>query len=201
VYSLVVANVFTAVVALATGMSVRDLMMVYWIQSVVIGISYFVRILSLKHYSTELMTEDGQTREGPATSRRDAAVGFAIGYAFMHLFYLAFLVLVTEAERGASALLGLWLGALAFAVNHAFSLVHNIGRDSLGKPNILALQYIPYARVAPMHFMVMTGLFVESTTLSVAVFLFLKTLIDVASHSFEHHVIRTGQPLRGSAGY
>src|SRR5262249_32312751 len=51
VYSLIAANLFAIGVGVATGMSLRDLMLVYWAQSVAIGIAYFIRILALDRFT------------------------------------------------------------------------------------------------------------------------------------------------------
>ena len=45
-FFLLAANVLTLLVAVYTRMSLTDLMIAYWIQSVMIGVSYVVRILS-----------------------------------------------------------------------------------------------------------------------------------------------------------
>lgn len=64
--------------AFAFGMNLKELMLVYWVQSIMIGLSFFVRILSLKRFSTEGM----KTYRGPmpeTTGTKISVAGLAIG--------------------------------------------------------------------------------------------------------------------------
>jgi hypothetical protein len=190
--------VITAVLAPAFGMSLRDLLTVYWVQSIVIGVSFFIRMVNLKAYSTELMTSDGKIMPGPKLTPRAAAGAFLLGYAIAHVLYYFLIVFEPKAPRDPLATLGLALGCIAFAVNHSYSLFHNMRLDAAGRPNLISMQYVPYLRILPMHFMGLVLHMVGGSALAVLVFLFVKTLADVAAHTVEHRIIRAGLPMRGS---
>jgi hypothetical protein len=169
-------------------------MLVYWTQSVIIGLSFFIRMLSLKGFSTEGL----KTRSGPmkATtgSKVATALFFLFHFNFFHLVYLMFLVVGTPAIQGVSLpMTGLALCGLAFAVNHGYSLLHNIRLDREGKPNIGTMMMLPYGRIVPMHVVILAGDMVASGTPIMLFFIALKTGADVLMHVIEHHVLRQGR--------
>jgi hypothetical protein len=91
VFVLIAANLVALAIAWKTGMSLRELMLVYWIQSVIIGICSAIRILSLERFSTEnLRFNDQPVEEEPASKWRVAGF-FVLHYGFFHLGYLMFL--------------------------------------------------------------------------------------------------------------
>ena len=53
VFMLVAANLVVLVLGFIYGMGLRDLVLVYWIQSVVIGIATVLRILNLQRFYTD----------------------------------------------------------------------------------------------------------------------------------------------------
>lgn len=197
VYALIAANLVAAVVAVAMGMTLRDLLAVYWIQSVIIGLSFFIRILSLRKFSTEAKSADGQPVAGTAGDKYTAAILFLVGYGFMHIFYFMLVVFDPNAASGGASRLGIWLGALVFAVNHSYSLFHNIRLDRFDDLNLGTLISLPYMRIIPMHFIVVmgAGIFRPSTS-QLVLFIILKTAADVVMHTIEHHELRKGSSLR-----
>ena len=187
VLALLAANVAALAIAWALKMSLRDLMLVYWIQSVIIGVTSCIRILRLERFDTDGFRINNQAvEETPATKRRVAAF-FAMHYGFFHLVY--FIFIVAPGAPGKLGSLGAYvLCAAVFAVNHGYSLRHNLERDARGRPNIGTLMFLPYARIVPMHATILFGGMFAGMP---AFFLFggLKTLADVAMHVVEHHVL------------
>jgi hypothetical protein len=168
-------------------------MLVYWAQSVVIGLSFFIRILNLRNFSTDGLTmNDRPVAEEPA-SKWKVGLFFLLHYGFFHFVYFIFLAL-EPASAGSvprsSPAAGLWLCALVFAVNHAFSLAHNIEADRLGKPNLGTMMMLPYARIIPMHFtIILGGAFFGGSRPLFVLFIVLKTIADAIMHTVEHHVL------------
>jgi hypothetical protein len=190
VYALIAANLLAAIVAVAYGMNLNDLMLVYWVQSIMIGLSFFVRMLSLKRFSTEGM----KTHAGPMTENTGTKVSVAIffffHYNFFHLGYLVFLVIDPPVKDAVPiSMAGLAICALAFGINHAYSMSHNIRTDRLGKPKLSTVMMLPYARVIPMHAMILIGAGMGSTMRMLLFFIALKTAADVLMHVVEHHVL------------
>lgn len=188
-FTLIAANLFAAVVAVVFGMDLKDLMLVYWVQSVIIGFSFFIRMLNLQQYSTEGFSGVG---EGKITN----ALFFLFHYGGFHAGYLLFLVAGPESKGTVMVpVTGLGLCALAFAVNHAYSLAHNIRLDRSGSPNLGTMMFLPYARVVPMHLTIIFGDQLAGGMQALMLFIGLKTAADVIMHVIEHHVLRKGRAL------
>ncbi|NIV18529.1 MAG: hypothetical protein GWN47_09030 [Woeseiaceae bacterium] len=76
---------------------------------------------------------------------------------------------------------------VAFYVNHRYSYFHYREQDRNRKPNIGIIMFFPYARIVPMHLMIVGGYAIGPTTTSgLLLFLVLKTAADVVMHLVEH---------------
>lgn len=225
VFTLIAANLFAIVIALWFEMRLKDLMLVYWTQSVIIGVSFFVRMLALRRFSTRsgadrnpLMWEFyfRQSQVGKfLVGEYFQAFFFLIHYGFFHVLYFVFLTWETESRSSAAILdWGFALCVLAFLVNHAFSLAHNLKADRSGTPNISILFWLPYARILPMQLTLIFGSLatarleslieqlrvadlgiplsdrIAAASGALLMFLALKTLADVVMHVIEHRMMR-----------
>jgi hypothetical protein len=188
--SLIAANVFAIAVAWHSRMSLQELMLVYWIQSVIIGVSNIIRILNLDRFMTEGFTmNNAPVRPDDPAAKQSVAIFFAVHYGLFHAIYLVFiLVSAVKGQLGASPLPYV-LCALGFALNHAYSLRHNIARDAAGRPNIGTLMFLPYARIVPMHMTIVTGGLVAGSAFGFFLFCGLKTFADAVMHTVEHHML------------
>lgn len=189
--SLVVVNLLALGIAIALRMSPRDLMLVYWMQSVIIGVMNVIRIVLLKDFSTTGFTMGGRTVEVTPAAKYRTAAFFALHYGFFHLGYLVFLAIPLRGEpalQASGALLGLC--ALMFLVQHAFSLRHTLARDAEGRPNLGTLMFMPYLRIVPMHFTIIFGLgFLGGGGPALLLFGVLKTVADAAMHVVQHRLL------------
>ena len=52
-WSLVISNLITIIFAFVERWNILTIMWIYWIQSMIIGLSNFIRILTLKDFSTK----------------------------------------------------------------------------------------------------------------------------------------------------
>jgi hypothetical protein len=183
---LFVANAFALTVALATGMSVAELMLAYWMQSVVIGLSNAVRIVKLHDYSVNGTLASSQTEQKQEALKYETAIFFLAHYGFFHLGYLVFIL----NQGGLGNPWGYAACGLAFAVNHFYSLRHNLASDAAGCPSIGAMMFMPYARILPMTAMVVSGqLFGRGPAETILIFGGLKTLADLIMHTVEHYAL------------
>jgi hypothetical protein len=84
----------------------------------------------------------------------------------------------------------LWIAALglSFGLTHRASFKRNLESDRRAAPDFDTLLTFPYARVVPMHAMIVIGL---TLGYSGAILLFgaLKTLADAAMHAIEHRAV------------
>jgi len=196
---LFVTNIVTIYVASMQGWNLLELMWTYWFQSITIGFFNFLRILSLKKYSTEGMKLNGKQPVAGGDTKRAAAFFFLVHFGFFHFVYLGFLgaftkmggVVVGMDEISGFALPNfntVLLPAVMFFISHAFSYVYNRPRDT-EKQNLGALMFYPYARILPMHLTVILIPFFSSVTF----FLGLKVFADAVMHTIEHAILRKNQ--------
>jgi hypothetical protein len=189
-WGLVAANAFTLITALGAGWTLKSILLVYWGQSVVIGLAFVVRILSLDRFSTKGLKVNDRRPPETAATKRSMAMFFLMHYGFFHAIYLVFLFAFAM-EDGVPLGFDLpyLLAIAAFAVNHAYSLRYNIDIDRRGCPNIGSLMFIPYMRVFPMHFIIIIGGNLNFAAVTLPLFVLFKTVADVGSHLLEHHLL------------
>jgi hypothetical protein len=137
------------------------MMLVYWIQSVIIGGSNVIRIASLERFDPCNFKMGGRPVQETASDKRKVALFFLVHYGFFHLIYLLFVTVDSRGER----------------------------RDAAGRPSIGAVMFMPYLRVLPMHFTILFGGLLFSGTLAFVLFGALKTAADAVMHTIEHHVL------------
>lgn len=184
IWSLMLANGIALAVALAGGWDLIDLMAVYWVQSVLIGISYFFRMMGLKRFSTENFKVNDRSVDPTPETKRQTAYFFLFHFGFFHFGYLMFILGETQQSLG----LGLGICTLVFAVNHYFSYRYHREMDRKGTPNIGTLMFTPYLRVVPMHITIVFGA-VALNSAGILIFGALKMVADVLMHIVEHRLL------------
>jgi len=181
-WSLLAMNLITLGVALVEGWSLFFLLWVYWGQSVIIGIFHFAKLRAAKKKPTTLLKMF--TRISPWF--------FLVHYGFFHLTYFVFLLTysITGFGMGTELLAGNVLSELipilfvlgGFFANHWYSYKKNLEQDL--KKGVSFFQ--PYARIFPMHFIIIFGMLLPSNTTVVVTFILLKTFFDVIGHGIIH---------------
>jgi hypothetical protein len=185
---IVVSNAITIAVVLLTGGALPDLLWPYWLQSIVIGWYARKRMLALTNFTTTGLTmNDAPVPATPEGARR-AADFFALHYGLFHFGYLVFLTSFTLQGDATAALWTVVLG-FTFVPSHRASHREHVEADVRGRPNLGTLMFLPYARVVPMHLMVMLGTVLGSGS-GVLLFGALKTVADLAMHHVEHRVLQ-----------
>lgn len=198
VAAILAGNAATLVVALWQDWPLALLLWPYWLQSVVIGWYSRKRMLALERFSTEGFRINGvQPPANDEATKRSTALFFVVHYGFFHVGYLVFLAVLgatgqlgrppTLTDFGLVALLG-----GVFAWSHRTSHRLNLDADLRGERNIGALMFLPYARVLPMHVMVILGALLEGGAAALLLFTALKTLADVGMHVVEHRWLQGG---------
>jgi hypothetical protein len=179
---LLFSNSVTIFYALAETWSLLTLMVIYWVQSVIIGGFNVVRILSLQEFSTEGVTVNDQPVLPSVETKHQVATFFSLHYGFFHFIYGVFLA----TQGGHIEVNYVAVGSLIFFVDHFFSFRSNRKRDKKKLQNIGRLMFFPYARILPMHLVIIAFGVISSGTLPLVVFLALKTLADLLMHAVEH---------------
>ena len=186
VWALVSANVMVVLIAILQGWRLVDMMLVYWIQSVVIGISYVLRIGSLDRFSTENFSVNNKPVEPTPETKRHVAIFFACHYGGFHLAYI---IILLSGEFGDPRLgPDLLFCGLVFAVNHYYSYQYHRALDEKGSPNIGTMMFVPYARIVPMHLVIVLGNTLGGGS-GVFIFGTLKTVADAIMHQVEHRLL------------
>ena len=196
-WSLIAANLLAIAIARLFGMTLRDLMLVYWLQSVIIGLSYFVRMLCLKDFSTKGFKRGDSEVPETTGGKVFTAMFFAFHYGFFHFVYLTFLAFDPPRHGAAPAahpLAGLFLCGLTFAVHQIYSTTKKIALDRQGCPNLGTLMFTPYLRIVPMHLTIIFGGMLGPDAVSWLLFVGLKTAADVMMHVIEQHLTEKSLP-------
>ena len=187
-FLLIAANVLTIAAAFWFGLPLKELLLVYWVQSVMIGISFFVRmVIRIGRDSVDKFDDFLNP------------LFFLVHYGFFHVLYLLFLPLGKPAG-GFSLFSGFGICILAFALNHAYFLWYHIRRDQAARADPSTLFWLPYARIVPMHLMLIFGTRMASAGGSLLLFLALKTVADVLMHVVERRILRGTTRRRPTPG-
>ena len=197
VWSLVAANSVALGLALHQHWSLTSLLLLYWAQSVIIGVANIFRTLNLDRFSTANFTINDRPVEPTPQLKRQTARFFALHYGIFHAVYLGFIVAFRRGEA-------LWTWPLAlciavFALNHLWSYRRNRAADREGTPNIGILMFLPYGRIVPMHAIILSGMVFAPTGIGIVIFIVLKTAADVAMHIVEHAVLKKLRPPAAAA--
>jgi hypothetical protein len=190
--NLLLANAATAALALILHWPLDTLLWPFWVQNVIIGWYSRRRILSLTDFSTDGFTMNHQPVPPTPESLRFTARFFTLHYGFFHLGYLAFLLKRTPAFAWWDWL-ALIAAAASFVASHRASFRQNLEADKRGRPNLGTLMFLPYARIIPMHAMILVGAgYVSDSAAALLLFVALKTGADVLMHHVEHSVLQRG---------
>jgi len=157
----------------------------YWFQSVVIGLFTAIKIFLSKE-KTEMIVNGTKKQVGGVL----AGLFFIFHYGFFHLVYFIFLSVFTaryffiyKTPLTFSNILFFSISIVFLFVNHLISFIISRKKDS--NKSITRLMFFPYARIMPMHLIIIFGLALGSFALPF--FLILKTIADVVMHQVEHN--------------
>ena len=193
--TLITANLLAIATALASDMQLAELMLVFWVQSIVIGVSFAIRIRSMQQSIEESLNLDHPASRqiwGSVPGRhRSNLRGFVFFYGVIHALFLWFLIdMQPRSAQETAATIGFWICAAAFAANHAYSLRANLNLERLGALRVNTLLLLPFARIAPMHITLVLGATIAKGMAGLVLFCALKTLADAAMHVVEHLALR-----------
>jgi hypothetical protein len=206
-WSLVAANAVTLAMAWFQGWSAASLMLIYWCQSVLIGVSNVFRMLALKNFFST-MEMNHQPIAPTKSGQRKLAAFFALHYGMFHAFYLLFIVVLFFGRPLPLGIL-FWICVASFAINQILAFRDARDQDRQGWVDIGTLFFSPYLRIIPMHLTIVVGpflvVFLHLQTIFGGVlgngilplFCVLKTLADVWTHGLERRQLRGPAPNPG----
>lgn len=200
---ILLSNVLVIIFALIGNWDLGPMMLIYWAQSVIIGFFHFFRIILLRNFTTEGMTNNGQPVPNNAKGKWSTALFFAVHFGFFHLVYVIFILGFGAGDEERPADIedteGLWMliSVISFFIGHGYSFYQNVRADLRNGPNLGIMMFMPYARVIPMHLTIIFGAMVGSNQVAVLLFSVLKTGADYLMHVVEHRVLQKKKPGDG----
>ncbi len=214
--SLIAVNLFNILMAIIFKWNIFDVMIVYWFQSISIGIFTFYRLYTYPLEQIEREMDDGKPLEvndlavtNPRMAKIMIAGFFAVHYGLFHLVYIIFIVGFAYSEGFSLDLLGGLIGALLFFGNHLYSYLfykdadENITETEFGNSlssagiSIADIFSKPYTRIIPIHLTIMAGAAIShlitegpfQNVFILLIFMVLKTIMDVTAHKNKHKQI------------
>ncbi|MEO8710989.1 MAG: DUF6498-containing protein [Parafilimonas sp.] len=173
---LIATNVYLLLYYLKFPDSINDLIIIFWIQSVLIGIFNFLDMLTLKNFAVDNSAPVKQTLGSNISGGKGCfPLFFLFHYGAFHLVYAFFLVTLVDIKKLDFRFIELSFFIILFGC--IVNFVQNKIRNRTEDVNIGAMFFLPYARVIPMHLMILLPKFFNIS--GAAIFLVLKTLADV----------------------
>ncbi|MCI0503977.1 DUF6498-containing protein [Candidatus Micrarchaeota archaeon] len=146
---LLAGNALTVIVAIIFGLDPAEIIWVYWLESIVIGMFTVLAFITmgLGH------------KPGPKVGSPAAAYGFAIffciHYGMFHGAYALFLSIMPWFIIENPDILGMGITIGILALSHGYSFVKNVLGNPAGlaitKENLQRTMMAPYSRIIPMH--------------------------------------------------
>lgn len=202
-WGIVGSNLAVIFFAIIDNLSATEVMWIYWIQSVIIGIFNFFRMLMLKIFTTKGMTSNGKKVLATKSAKISAAIFFLFHYGFFHAIYAVFIsgfpTMINESSTysGESYLL---FSALIFLINYGIEFYKEQTTVTDEIPNLGTVMLLPYLRIIPMHLTIIFGGFIaasgsffntDASFLVILLLMGIKTFIDLITHSIN---VFTGLP-------
>jgi hypothetical protein len=170
---LLIANVFTLILAVIQKWSFGNLIWVFFFQSVIIGLFNFLNILITPNYKIgDLTYGDGKRIKPTERNRKGIALFFLFHFGLFNFIYFLFL-------KDGNYIIDWWsliFLLIVFLINNIITFIIEYNEQK----NIGELFAFPYyARVLPMSVVVCLGLFLADNIYSTIFFLTVKILMDV----------------------
>ena len=195
--SLIFSNLLVIIFAVVDNLSAVDILWIYWTQSVIIGIFNFIKILSLKEFSTEGFRQGGKQVLPTKAAKISTAIFFLFHYGFFHVIYAVFIGSFSTFGRignvGNDTNYILY-ASLTFFASYFIEFINSKNEQSDVLPNLGSLMFAPYARIIPMHLTIILGGFIgaaggllsTNTNLAIIIlFTAIKTIVDLITHSID----------------
>lgn len=200
VITLIISNLIIIALAIVQNWNFITVLWIYWFQSIIIGFFHFIKILTLKNFSSKGVRID----ERPIANSKPirSSFFFIALYCYIHFIYMGFLFAFYSYYNSPHNDLKfftaipessyVFFSSIMFFTNHLFSFLYNRKNDQK-KYNVKNITSLPYIRTIPIHFAIFIWFLAIisfgdkiGTGISFILFLLLKTLTDVIMHIIEH---------------
>jgi len=151
---------------------ISNVIWIYWLQSVIIGLVNFLDLLTLKDFNSDNFKLNKQ----PVTSKNSGCVAwfFLFHYGFFHLGYMIFIAIDYHQNINGKLIL---LVVAGFIIEAIISFKQRKEAERGASLSIGTIFFLPYLRIVPMHLTIIIPKFLNIQTS--IFFLVLKTLADI----------------------
>ena len=195
---LIFSNLIVIFFAIVDNLSAVEVLWIYWIQSVIIGVFNFIKIISLKEFSTAGFRR-GAGGELPPTKAAKISTGifFLLHYGFFHFVYAMFLGGLSGITRTSSSGAKpdyLLFTSLIFFISYLIEYIQSTRTPPEEIPNLGVIMFAPYFRIIPMHMTIILGGFlsmlgsffsVDINYAIIVLFVGIKTFVDLVTHAVD----------------
>lgn len=200
--SLIFSNLLVIFFAIVDGISANEVLWIYWSQSVIIGIFNFIKMITLKEFSTEGFKQGNKQPSPTRATAISSAIFFLFHYGFFHFIYAVFLGVFSEFSGSSNSNSGakyFLLSAGMFFISYLIEFINSRKEVSDELPNLGFIMFAPYARIIPMHLTIILGGFIgaagsffsTNTNLAIIVlFIGIKTVVDLITHAIDFKTLR-----------
>ena len=159
--------------------SFSEIILLFWIQSVLIGIFNFLDMLTLKNFAASNLKINKKPVVAESGNKTGCMAGFfAVHYGIFHLAYFIFLVTLIDVKKIDWRFVQFSFFAMLAASIANF--IQNKIKNRTQEVNVSAMFFMPYARIIPMHLAILAPQFLNIS--APILFLTLKTFADVIMH-------------------
>jgi len=154
-----------------------SIMLLFWMQSVFIGLSNFIQMLTLKQIKPFSVNNELRTDSGV---KYFMSFFFMVHYGVFHGAYLIFIIVMNVKSLAAA---GSWLtimtGFVLLLSNFLISLPGQIQFNRTRNMNIGIMFMSPYLRIVPMHIAIIASVFFIGSSIGFYAFKLLKVIADL----------------------
>lgn len=155
----------------------RSVVILYWWQSVVLGISHFIQLLTAKQILPMEVNGVMRTDSGVKWSM---AIFFLVHYGIFHIVYLVFLMaFVKFPDNGIHQIPAMSLAMVLLFAGVLMSLPGQIAFNRRRTMNMGTMFFSPYLRIIPMHLLILGGAWLNKDFDVFYLFMFLKFGADL----------------------
>jgi len=202
-WMLIFSNVIVIFFAIVDNLSAVEVLWIYWIQSVIIGVFNFVKIISLKEFSTKNFRSGGKELQATKATKISTGIFFLFHYGFFHFVYAMFLggfSVMNKASTSTTVYNYLWFTSLVFFISYLIEYIQSLRNPSEEIPNLGAIMFAPYFRIIPMHMTIIIGGFismlgaifeVKIDLAIIVLFVGIKTFVDLLTHAVDYLTLST----------